>query len=302
VRLVDARRRILFEAEVAHEEEAIELLRVLGFDAKSHRAEFHGASPLFQTVGRQIGWSLAAFALCFVSSGMLATSLHLGSALLWPLLPLFFVGLIPSKIIVGVDGILVRWLWRSRFIPMSEIAKLVPEGDRAIGIHLRSGERVLVYTTPHQRYKHDSTIQHRDAVLARMAEALATFREHGTAVDVSALVARGGRTRGQWLDALKKLRDGEGGYRHTAVRDDDLWRIVEDPAAPADARAGAAMVLKRTLDDEGRARVRVAAEATASPKLRVVLDAAGADDDARLEEAVAELEPADAQRQREAAG
>jgi hypothetical protein len=49
------------------------------------------------------------------------------------------------------------------------------------------------------------------------------------------------------------------------------------------------MVLKNTLDDAGRARVRVAAEATASPKLRVALESATAGADERLEEALAEL-------------
>jgi hypothetical protein len=52
-----------------------------------------------------------------------------------------------------------------------------------------------------------------------------------------------------------------------------LWEVVEDPAVDSTARAGAAMMLRRTLDDGGRARLRVAAGACASPRLRVALDA-----------------------------
>jgi hypothetical protein len=119
--------------------------------------------------------------------------------------------------------------------------------------------------------------EHRDAVLARIGEAREAFRARGPAADVSALVGRGTRTRADWLAALTKLRDAEGGYRDAVVREDDLWRVVEDPSAPEDARGGAALLLRSSLDDAGKARVRVAAEATASPKLRVALDAAAGD-------------------------
>ncbi len=46
---------------------------------------------------------------------------------------------------------------------------------------------------------------HRDAILARMEEAWRTFRAHGPAADVAALVGRGTRSRSEWFDALAKL-------------------------------------------------------------------------------------------------
>jgi hypothetical protein len=151
--------------------------------------------------------------------------------------------------------------------------------DRMIRLHLVGGRDVRLYTSMRRRGTATSRIaaEHRDAVLARIGEAREAFRARGPAADVSALVGRGTRTRADWLAALTRLRDAEGGYRDAVVREDDLWRVVEDPSAPEDARGGAALVLRGALDDAGKARVRVAAEATASPKLRFALDAAAGD-------------------------
>ncbi len=83
-------------------------------------------------------------------------------------------------------------------------------------------------------------------------------------------------------------------------------RVRDSPAAVADVehaeavtvfaeemRIGAGLALRGTLDSAGRTRLRVAAEASASPKVRVVLEAAaeeGVDDD-RLGEAIAASMP-----------
>ena len=65
-----------------------------------------------------------------------------------------------------------------------------------------------------------------------------------------------------------------------AVPVEVLWRVVEDPTAATTARAGAAFALRSTLDDDGKARLRIVADACAAPKLRVALDelATGEDD------------------------
>ena len=194
-------------------------------------------------------------------------------------MPLVFAGMLPSKIAIGVDGVLVRWLWQKKFIPMSQIARIERADDRTVVLHLVDGSEELIYTSMRRRSGFGSSwaVQHRDAVLARIGEAIMAYRARGPAADISALVGKGTRTRSEWLGALGKLRGAEGGYRDAVVRDDDLWRVVEDPSAPEDARGGAALLLRRSLDEAGKARVRVAAEATASPKLRVALDAAASD-------------------------
>lgn len=277
VRLVSKRGNILFEAE-ATEGEANELLRALGLDAGSRRAEFRGSSPIYATLGRQMAFAFAIFGL------MLVPTLG-GFAGVFPLAQLLFIagivlGVMPSRIEVGVDGILVRWYWRKTFLPMSEIDSFFVEDDRIIHIRLRSGKTETLHTSMRRKnhFGTERARQHRDAVHARMREAFATFHERGPVAEVSALVGRGGRAGSDWLDALRKLRQGaDGGYRTAVVREEDLFRVVEDPSAPADARAGAAHVLRSSIDQAGKARIRVVAEATASPKLRVALDAVAGD-------------------------
>lgn len=69
-----------------------------------------------------------------------------------------------------------------------------------------------------------------------------------------------------------------------------LWRVVHDPSLPAASRAGAAVALADTPEGDTGARLRVAAEACADPRLRVAL-ARGADGahDGELEDALAPL-------------
>lgn len=294
VRLVDKWRRVAFETEVSDENQALEILWTLGLDPTSKRAEFRGSPPMFATLGRNLLFIFGSF----VFFGLLSTLFAMLEFHFFGIFPLMFpvvflTGLIPSKIAVGMDGILLRWLWTKQFIPMSKVKRLVPEEDRMIRIDLVDGTDKVVYTSMRRRsgwqgnFGQRYSAMHRDAVLARMKEAWELFRQRGPAADMAALVGRGTRTHEEWFDALGKMAGADAGYRDAVVREDDLWRVVEDPAAPEDARAGATMVLRSKLDDAGKQRLRVAAEATASPKLRVVLETAA--EDAALEDAMTDL-------------
>ena len=292
VRLLDKHRRIVFEAE-ADEREALDLLYALGLDPASKRVEFNGSSPLYATLARNLLFiALSAAAMVVGSIALAAMGLQSSSALLPALMvPWFLVSMLPSKISVGIDGVHERWLWRKKLVPMSAIMAIERIEDRQIKMRLFDGSEHVIFTSMRRNNSIGSTYatQHGDAVQARIAEARAAFYERAPAADVAALVRKGTRTRGEWLAALGKLRDAQGGYRDAVMRDDDLWRLVEDPSASADARGGAAMVLRRSLDEEGKARVRVAAEATASPRLRIALDAAAGDADETLESALDDL-------------
>lgn len=278
VRFVDKRRRVLFEIE-AEEGEALEMLYALGLDPGSKRAEFSGSSPLYATLARNLLFVFGLFGASLLFAAVMALVGVAAPMTPFLVMPLVFAGMLPSKIAIGVDGVLVRWLWQKKFIPMSQIARIERADDRTVVLHLVDGREELIYTSMRRRSGFGSSwaVQHRDAVLARIGEAIMAYRARGPAADISALVGKGTRTRSEWLGALGKLRGAEGGYRDAVVRDDDLWRVVEDPSAPEDARGGAALLLRRSLDEAGKARVRVAAEATASPKLRVALDAAASD-------------------------
>jgi hypothetical protein len=112
---------------------------------------------------------------------------------------------------------------------------------------------------------------HRDeegpALEKRIREALALHRARN--VNAAAAVNRGGRTTSEWLEATSERRPT---YREAHVPDEELWNIVEDAAASPTERAGAALALRRELDDAGRHRLRIAAGACAEKKLRVALE------------------------------
>lgn len=291
VRLLDNRKRILFEQE-AWETQAVEILQVLGLDAGRKRAEFSALSPLALGTQRNTAFASAEWGAVMALVGLLfALGVRLAPALFFLLFPLIVLSMWPSRIAVGVDGILVRWLWRERFIPMSQIVSVAGSGDREITIRLASGKIETLHLAPRdprQRRLAPWVRQKRDAMLARIHEALEAHRSGASAADVAALVGRGSRSRSEWIEAIGKLREGSG-YRTAVVRDEDLWSVVEDPAAPEDARAGAAIALRTSLDEAGKERVRVAAEATASPKLRIALDAAAGDSDEVARSALHEL-------------
>jgi hypothetical protein len=271
VRLLDANRRTVLVAEVKREDQAEALLSALGLDATHKRTEFRATASRSTTPARARTAGALAGAMVVLGAG--ASFLSGAAALVAVgLLTIALVAVLslPTRVVVGVDGVLLRWLWASHFVPMSEIVSVVAQGDRSVELRSRSGQTAI--RSPGRT--------ERDAMIARITTALKAHRERPPGADLLALLARGERSREQWMAALGELRE-DGGYRQVVVRDEDLWRVVEDPSAPADARAAAAAVLRRSLDADGKARVRVAADATASPRLRVALEsAAGASDEA----------------------
>lgn len=282
VRLFDKGKRILFEAKVEDEDQARSILRALGLDASQKRVQFRVASPVATSQFRVFGSCLA---LAMVSS-ILGNALHVA----WnPLLffgPMLLGGLlasVPGKITVGLDGILQQWFFWKRFTPLHAIRNVMTEGEREIRIAMIEGKDQVIAVSTQKRWGGVYT-ERRNMIVARMREAMAASRAPGRGVDVTALVARGTRSLEEWKKGLAALESGDSGYRQAALREEDLWRIVEDPRASSDARAGAAMLLRKGLDEAGRARVRVAAETTASPHLRIALEKAsdGAGDDEAL--------------------
>jgi hypothetical protein len=289
MRLFDKRKRIIFEARVSTEEQAQEMLRALGLDASQRRADFRTVSPL--AVRQQTGIGFGALAMAV----MLLSRHFLHSAGPWPFVSILFAFLLlvvlPAKVTVGVDGVLLKWLWQNRFIPMSDIVTIHAEGPTRIRLELTGGRVEIISTaSAKQRRRGGVFTERRDMILARIREAWQTHRARGPGADVATIVARGTRSLEEWKKALATLESADAGYRQAALREEDLWRVVEDPRASEDARAAAALLLRKGLDEPGKARVRVAAEATASPKLRVALEASISDDDAAALAALDEVE------------
>lgn len=192
---------------------------------------------------------------------------------------------LPARLYVGADGL----LWKTRldptFFAWSDVARIEP-APRGIGVVLKAGQTVAI-PIAQSRIQHEYQRVAQAALIARAHEALDAFNR-GDVPDVTARVARLGRTKEDWL---AHLADREGSFREAPLRDDDLWRVVESPGATATARAGAAAVLARDANEEDRARLRIAADVCAEPRLRVVLDKAAKGED--VGEALGEVEDVD---------
>lgn len=189
------------------------------------------------------------------------------SALDTPLTFSFFFNL---RVTIGADGVLVAWplLRRRRFIPHGAIEAVdAPDGETVV-LRLQGGKTYTIAT----RKSPGQPTSEQSAFIERLTDAWEAYRA-GIAPDALGLLARAGRGTLDWVRGLRALGEGQGGYRGIGLTPDHLWRIAEDASAPRESRVGAALALRSTLDDEGRRRLRVAAESSASPKVRVALEA-----------------------------
>jgi hypothetical protein len=276
--LRDGRDKDLLEVVVDDEEQAVSLLAALDLDAAKRLFPMDLAPPL-SALGRG-GVGLLALAL----GGLGAASLYAGVSPMFAVVAAalaLLVGAWPARAEIAPDGVSITWLTRRRFVPFADLST-VTETTKGAVLHLVSGERVVL-----PRALGESG---NGAIVARVREAFDVYRAAAPMAPAAAvaLVSRGEREVSAWLDDLRGMRAE--GYRTASVRDDDLWRVLEDPSAAGDARAGAALLLRSRLDDAGRARIRIASAATASPKLRVALDATvDAADDDHVEEHLASL-------------
>lgn len=136
-----------------------------------------------------------------------------------------------------------------------------------------------------------------DTLANRVREAMAA-RDAAPVAEASSLLDDVGGGVGAWLGSLRELAAQGDGYRSTALTRDRLVALVDDGRAALRRRIGAAVMLAEKGDAEGLARVRIAADASASPRVRIALEkvAERAIDEASIEEALAEAEAGSAER------
>jgi hypothetical protein len=287
------RLRPALEIQVGSTEDARALLYAIDLDVSQKVATFRTPSLALakDRYGMVAGGGVG---LLWVMMEVARVEWAMAGAFVLGLLVMSTLFVVPARVGVGADGIALGWLWTRRFVGYDEITgvtrfdKDLPLRNlRMVGLslELRSGERVLV---PVSHRGDPSSI---DILEERIREARETFRQGGTVVDAARL-RRGVRDVGAWVTALRSLGTRANADLRTApVAHESLFRIVEDPAAPAVDRAAAAVALGSDLDDESRARLRSAAEATAAPRLRIAIEkAARGEGEAELEAALAEIE------------
>lgn len=159
---------------------------------------------------------------------------------------------------LGADALTVKTA-----IPLSEIRTVTAVSGK--GMDARVDDMVLRFDGRDAREK-------RDAFVERLHKSL----EARVPLPASALLEPGARDRRAWLEDLRRL--GGDGYRSGGVPTEELWRLVEQPAASPGARVGALAMLASRLDGQGRLRIAELAEATVKPEVRAALEAASGED------------------------
>lgn len=180
------------------------------------------------------------------------------------------------RVAVGADGIRIRrWLSRSRFIPFGAFASADTDG-RNVALRLRDGTVIDMHNPSAGKkgwFPRPFPDRAEDARML-VQRINARMDQHRHRAGHLPALARAGRSTQEWVRQVTVASDDHASFRAPAVPVDELWRVVEDPAAPSAERAGAALALRARLDDEGRTRLRVVAEACAGPRLRVALQVA----------------------------
>lgn len=314
VKLFDARHGHRLELRVRDAAEGQELLRALGLDVGQRVAPFFAASPLGGARATAVAATVVVgswFALEFLFPGYRAATRTMDDILtvtracipVVMLLTWAALSAVPTLVTVGADGLHVRWMRRKRFIPYRSIVRVVPAFGQlrvvlsdGTTLRLRGQRRSF---TPRTRPDHRAMV---DRLSTAIEEHLARSRVQEAVAQLPSPHADGAG----WLRELEAMQVGvEGSYRRAVVSDETLWRVVDDASLDARMRAGAAVALRKVLDEAGRARLRVVAESTASPRLRVALRAASNAEEKGLAESLEDLTSGDdegAQPRRRARG
>ncbi len=275
------------DVSMGDEASALELLRALGTDPERSVARFRVYEGIFANKRAQTAVTMV------VGIGAINTLSVLPAGIkgvgFFALAVLTVLNALRSTVLVGPDGILVVSSWRfsRKFIAFAAVAGAATT-QWGVTLTLKSGKTIELRTTARPR-ANDET---RDALFVRVNAGIAALAAREPSVDAATLVARGGQGVDEWMKTLAAIANPATSYRALAVPAESFWRVLEDPAADPTARVGAAMALRQRLDDDGRARVRVVAENSVHPKVRVALDALAADRDEELREALGELSDA----------
>lgn len=262
------KRGAAFRIRVASESDADAILRAARVGPEDREATF----TVVSTIGTKSWWT--GIGLMLVAMFALAASVAAEQALGFFAA---FAGIIATSMLflaaevrVGADGLVVGSRVFRRFVPWSAIDGIETRG-KGILLRLENGREEFFAVTQNLSVR-DWERAYLAAIVTRTEKALEAYRSR-VAPGAEARLARSGRPHAEWL---KALGDREGSFRSAPLLDDQLWNVVENPTADVTARAGAATLLSRNAGEHERARLRLAAEACAAPKLRVVLDRAAA--------------------------
>lgn len=191
------------------------------------------------------------------------------------------------RLTIGMDGVSIpRFLRRPRFLPYRSISLLatepqgvviVPAEGRPIRIALQTNGSAGLPAAVDPEYA--TVAEHKQHIIVERIET--AMKASGTSGADLGELDRAGRTIAQWRQAVQRLVGGAEGYRRRSITLDALSQLLTDPAAPAERRIAAAMVLGKSEAPELHDCVRVAIDTCADQELKLALEEAAED---RLEE------------------
>lgn len=324
VNVAVATRKSMISIQVKDRDTAATLSKALGVDTTRQLVGTTlTAAPVFtskrgrQFVSRQLSGILVVLGvptfLLFLALPLVmtisfaATIATLFAAVLLPAIFGWSRDAVPSRVLVGRDGVLLSSFGRREFVGYERI-KHVRRAPFATTLTLTDDEIVLLPLSPQKGARKrlgaspiDSWMRdpgkvraRRQALAEQIDAALQRFRNAGTAAAaLGRVLERGPRSIEQWRESI--TRAAAGGYRETQVDADLLLDIVESPRSPIGQRLGAALALTRLPDEFNREpretreqRIRAAIASSANPRVRIALERAaeGTLDDATYEQAV----------------
>lgn len=257
------------------------LLAAMGFDAEKTAARLRIASGLLALSGGKQALAIVT-PLLFLLPIVALTAQFVGRAagpyvfaeVLVYVAYVLGIAFAPTTVTIGTDGAFVTWLHTTRFVRFDQVARVErfrefrsSKEQHGVRLHLHGGDVIRLHTGQGDLGMSDA---------ARLESRLDDARSAGNTArseDSSRVgsLQRGASALPDWVRSLRRLGAGAVDHRHAAVPRERLVRVVEDGTASSEERAYAAVALVSSDDPEARARVRIAAEATVEPRLRVAL-------------------------------
>lgn len=296
------------EIVVACEDEGHTLLAALQLDASRSLAPFafHAGTPTkaYARLFAALAIFVTEFTLMF-EGGRFFGDAAIEIALLLPLvlMAVCYAALGPfyARVVVGADGLRVRYdFGREHFIAFAALER-VDVDDCQVTLRLRGRAPMTLTLGGHRRFRYLLSLGRNNfgegsevvGAFARRVEACMQAHVASCTIDSTSL-RRAGRSTEEWIGDLLVLIDRDASYRWPAPSTDVLWRVLEDPSRAPTERIGAAIALRRSMNDADRAKVLAVAEACAAPRVRVALCAAGGGSEERLAEALGDVDDEEA--------
>lgn len=249
--------------------------------------------PLRGAVGTPVRAGVMGLALCFVAVPVYASAVPNPGAAGWlgllaTLVTCFAVGwtvaqLIAPHLVVGNDGLMIRYGLRREFLGYENIARIELDSDTA--------PTRLTLTSPDGRLRTLPTVTWQSTDTLLLVQRVRDAAAGGGSAARREIFARNGESIAQWRARITEMVTAQS-FRKQHIADDDAREVMADQSASAEERVGAAIAML-AHDADAAGVVEQAILPVANPHLRGALTALLAEDDDALDAALAVPEKRD---------